>query len=46
MNIKGKYEPEDLESLLMEKDFASLYPEEREYVLRHMCLSTYSLSSG
>ena len=36
MNIKGKYEPEDLESLLMEKDFASLYPEEREYVLRHM----------
>jgi hypothetical protein len=36
MNTTGKYGPEDLESLLMEKDFASLYPEEREYVLQHM----------
>ncbi|MEY3397912.1 MAG: hypothetical protein RL220_506 [Bacteroidota bacterium] len=31
-----KYDPEDLESLLLHKNFHELYPEEKEFVLRHM----------
>jgi len=36
MKTQGTYGPEDLESLLMGKDFKSLYPEEKEFVLKHM----------
>ena len=36
MKTNGTYGPEDLESLLMEKEFNSLYPEEKEFVLKHM----------
>ncbi len=31
-----KYDPEDIESLLINKQFAELYPEEKEFVLRHL----------
>lgn len=31
-----KYDPEDIESLLMHKEFSDLYPEEKEFVLRHI----------
>ncbi|MFN6378195.1 MAG: hypothetical protein ACK4WD_02905 [Flavobacteriales bacterium] len=31
-----KYDPEDIESLLITKQFAELYPEEKEFVLRHI----------
>jgi hypothetical protein len=31
-----KYDPEDIESLLLNKQFAELYPEEKEFVLRHL----------
>lgn len=31
-----KYDPEDIESLLLNKQFAELYPEEKEFVLRHI----------
>jgi hypothetical protein len=30
------YDPEDIESLMMHKSFDELYPEEREFVLRHV----------
>ena len=36
MKRKFKYDPEDLESLLLNKRFNELYPEEKEFVLRHM----------
>lgn len=31
-----KYDPEDIESLLITKQFSELYPEEKEFVLRHL----------
>lgn len=31
-----KYDPEDLESLMIHKSFEELYPEEKEFVLRHL----------
>jgi hypothetical protein len=31
-----KYDPEDIESLLLHKQFNELYPEEKEFVLRHI----------
>ncbi|MFN0030881.1 MAG: hypothetical protein ACKVOR_01835 [Flavobacteriales bacterium] len=31
-----KYDPEDIESLLRHKQFSELYPEEKEFVLRHV----------
>jgi hypothetical protein len=31
-----KYDPEDIESLLLNKSFDELYPEERTFVLKHM----------
>lgn len=36
MNMEEIYGPEDIEKLLLSKDFSDLYPEERDYVLRHM----------
>lgn len=36
MNDTFKYDPEDIESLLMHKQFNELYPEEKEFVLRHV----------
>lgn len=36
MNPLFKYDPEDMESLLLHKQFHELYPEEKEFVLRHM----------
>jgi hypothetical protein len=36
MKKEMKYDPEDIESLLMHKEFSELYPEEREFVLRHI----------
>ena len=36
MNTTYKYDPEDIESLLMHKQFNELYPEEKEFVLRHV----------
>jgi hypothetical protein len=36
MKKEIKYDPEDIESLLMHKEFSELYPEEREFVLRHI----------
>jgi hypothetical protein len=36
MKREMKYDPEDIESLLMHKEFSELYPEEREFVLRHI----------
>ena len=31
-----KYDPEDIESLMMHKTFSDLYPEERAFVLKHL----------
>jgi hypothetical protein len=36
MNNFLKYDPEDIESLLLHKQFHELYPEEKEFVLRHL----------
>jgi hypothetical protein len=36
MKQNYKYDPEDLESLLLHKQFHELYPEEKEFVLRHI----------
>lgn len=36
MNEEYKYDPEDLESLLLHKQFHELYPEEKAFVLKHM----------
>jgi hypothetical protein len=36
MKKEMKYDPEDIESLLMHKEFSELYPEEREFVLQHI----------
>jgi hypothetical protein len=36
MNDTYKYDPEDIESLLLHKQFHELYPEEKEFVLRHV----------
>jgi len=36
MEKDQKYDPEDLESLLMHKRFEELYPEEKDFVLRHL----------
>lgn len=36
MKHHEKYDPEDIESLLRNKQFYELYPEEREFVLKHM----------
>jgi hypothetical protein len=36
MKKDNKYDPEDLESLLMHKSFDELYPEEKEFVLKHL----------
>lgn len=36
MKENHTYEPEDLEGLLLRKSFAELYPEERDFVLRHL----------
>ncbi len=36
MNERQKYDPEDLESLLRSKDFGDLYPEEHEFVMKHI----------
>lgn len=36
MNNLSKYDPEDLESLMMHKAFDELLPEERAFVLRHI----------
>lgn len=36
MKRKFKYDPEDLESLLLNKKFEELYPEEKDFVLKHM----------
>lgn len=36
MESPFKYDPEDIESLLLHKQFHELYPEEKEFVLRHL----------
>lgn len=36
MSEKNTYGPEDIEELLREKAFNELYPEEKEYVLKHV----------
>jgi hypothetical protein len=36
MKFESKYDPEDIESLLLHKQFNELYPEEKEFVLRHL----------
>lgn len=36
MKPQYKYDPEDIESLLLNKAFEDLYPEEKEFVLRHV----------
>lgn len=36
MKSNNKYDPEDIESLLLHKQFHELYPEEKEFVLRHL----------
>jgi len=36
MNTEKKYDPEDIESLLMYKQFHELYEEERNFVLQHV----------
>jgi hypothetical protein len=36
MKQYSKYDPEDIESLLLHKQFNELYPEEKEFVLRHL----------
>lgn len=36
MMSSNKYDPEDIESLMLFKQFHELYPEEKEFVLRHL----------
>ena len=36
MDDKRKYDPEDIESLLMHKTFEELYPEEKTFILEHL----------
>lgn len=36
MRSQEKYDPEDIESLMLHKQFHELYPEEKEFVLRHL----------
>lgn len=36
MKRNEKYDPEDIESLMLHKQFNELYPEEKEFVLRHL----------
>lgn len=36
MKNERKYDPEDIESLLLHKQFNELYPEEKEFVLRYI----------
>lgn len=36
MSEKIKYDPTDMESLLLNKDFENLFPEEKEFVLKHI----------
>ncbi len=36
MKTPEKYDPEDIESLMLHKQFSELYPEEKEFVLRHL----------
>ncbi len=36
MTPNSKYDPEDIESLLLTKQFHELYPEERDFVLKHI----------
>lgn len=36
MSMKTKYDPEDIEALLLNKSFVDLYPEEKLFVLRHI----------
>lgn len=36
MNISQKYDPEDIESLMLHKSFVELLPDEREFVLQHL----------
>jgi len=36
MSSKSKYDPEDIESLLLNKEFSELYKEEKAFILRHI----------
>ncbi len=36
MKEQIKYDPEDIESLLLHKEYQELYPEERDFVLKHL----------
>jgi len=36
MRPYSKYDPEDIESLLLHKQFHELYPEEKEFILQHI----------
>jgi len=36
MKPYSKYDPEDIESLLLHKQFHELYPEEKEFILQHI----------
>lgn len=36
MDDKRKYDPEDIESLMMHKAFEELYPEEKTFILEHL----------
>ena len=36
MSMEETYGPEDIEQLLLSKDFSELYPEEKAYILLHM----------
>lgn len=36
MKSNSKYDPEDIESLLLHKQFNELYPEEKEFILQHI----------
>ncbi len=36
MKLHSKYDPEDIESLLLHKQFHELYPEEKEFILQHI----------
>ena len=36
MNTNHKYDPEDIESLLMHKQYNELFDDEREFVLQHV----------
>ena len=40
MDDKRKYDPEDIESLMMHKTFEELYPEEKTFVLEHLDSAT------